>query len=562
MKPSDALRPIAAALLLLAPVPAFADTLFRNARIWTGDSKRPQAEAMLVADGRIVAIGADAVVRAAAPAGVREVDLGGLRVLPGFNDAHVHYGERDRNLLYDAGSLAEIQRRLAEALPQLPPGEWLVNGGWAYTDWPDKTPDRRHIDAITGDRPTVLHGRDGHMVLLNTAALRALGIDRTMADPQDGRILRRTDGEPTGELTGTALALARTPPPSAASVARWLERDFRAAATHGITSAQLLARPSDTMLDVLEDLARRNALPIRLTVAGRLPPPGSNTAAGLADAMALRKRFQWPRLRFGVVKGFLDGTIDARTAHMLEPLSDGSNGFGYYADVELADVVQIFDTQGFQIATHATGDAAIRQALDAFARAADANGLRDRRHRIEHIDVPTLADKARLKPLGVLPSSQPNFAYPDQSNLKSYAVLLGDRMARAQVYHSLNCAAHAQPFGSDFPVSPMDMLKAIHTAVTRTDRDGNPVGGWYPMERLSIEAAIRNLTAGGAYASFAEQETGMLKPGMRADFLVLSLDILSLPADALLKARVEQTWVDGIETHRASGPTLPLQQDR
>ena len=258
------------------------------------------------------------------------------------------------------------------------------------------------------------------------------------------------------------------------------------------------------------------------------------------------------RIKFGAVKGLLDGTVDARTAAMLEPYVGGGSGLPMWPEDQLKRSAAAWDAAGFQIMLHAIGDKAIRLALDAFEHAARVNGTSGRRHRVEHAEVPDPADLPRFARLGVIASTQALFANPDQTTLENYAPLLGPaRAARANAFGRFDQAGAVQAFGSDWPVFPMEPLRGIYCAATRQTPEGTPAGGWHPENRLSVEAALRHFTADAAYASFDEAEKGTLSPGKLADFVVLSQDLLALPPERLLEAKVLLTVVGGRESFRS-----------
>ena len=277
------------------------------------------------------------------------------------------------------------------------------------------------------------------------------------------------------------------------------------------------------------------------------------TAAQLRRFAALRDRRTSPYLRFGIAKGMLDGTVDARTAAMFEPYSGTADrGIPMWEQAELDRAVAAYDSAGIQVELHAIGDRAIRMALDAYERAAQRNGTANRRHRVEHIEVPTMADLPRFRRLGVIASTQAMFASPDAATLTNYAPLLGpDRASRSNSFRLFDDAGAVQAFGSDYPVFTMNVMRGLWSAVSRELPDGTPKGGWYPAGRIGVEAALRHFTIDAAYAAFEENEKGTIVPGKYADFVVLSDDIVSGPPETILKARVLMTIMGGRETWRA-----------
>ena len=534
------------------------DRIYVNALIWTGESAQPAAEAFAVRGDRFVAVGAAAGMRALAGPGTEVIDLGGRRVVPGFNDAHWHLPARKDARLDNAGSVEVIQQRLEEYAAGLPAGSWVTGRGWMPSDFPGNTADRRYLDAIFPDRPVVLRDRDGHQALANTRALQLAGITRDTPDPEDGLIARDAQGEPTGLLKEAASRLVRhlLPPLSADDTYQLLLEEVAAAARFGLTSLQ---DATEGGLTENERAAVTRALAEgRLLVRYRSAVPfDEDVTRGqleryVADCAAARGTLHG----CGFTKCILDGTVDAKTAVMLDPYVGGGNGLAMLSQQDLDRAVAAYDRAGIQVQVHAIGDGAIRMALDAFERAAKANGTGGRRHRIEHIEVPAPADLPRFRQLGVIASTQAIFATPDASTLQNYVPLIGpERAARAQPFRLFDDAGAVQAFGSDYPVYPMDPLLGIYTAVTRQTRAGTPAGGWYPANRIGVEAALAHYTRDAAYASFEESVKGTIAAGKYADFVVLSRDILAVPADELLETRVLMTVMGGRETFRAAGIT-------
>ncbi len=543
-----------------------ADRIYLNAKVWTGDAASPTAEAFTVRGDRIVAVGTSAALRAAARTGSTIVDLGGQRVVPGFNDAHWHLPSRQQVDLAGAGSVESIQRRLRAASQGLPAGAWLLGRGWSAADFPRNAPHRKYLDLLFQDRPVLLRDRDGHQALVNSKALALAGVTRATADPPRGQLDRDAQGELTGVLKESAAALVSrlVPAPSAAEVAATLDAEMTRAASFGITSLQEASagEPSGATFDAMQQAAARGALKVRWRVS--VPFAHDVTAdqlsrysrAGQPAGQSIRAGANTPAnaplLRYGIAKGMLDGTVDAKTAAMLEPYVGGGEGLPFWEQKALNDAVVAYDKAGLQIELHAIGDRAVRMALDAYEHAARVNGPRDRRHRIEHIEVPALSDLPRFKALGVIASTQAIFASPDATTLQNYAPLLGPaRASHSNAFKLFDDAGAVQAFGSDYPVFPMDVMRGIAVAVTRQMPDGTPRGGWYPEHRITVEAALRHFTRDAAYASFDEQEKGTISVGKLADFVVLSQDVLTVPIEQIARTKVLLTVMGGRETWRA-----------
>lgn len=525
--------------------------VYVNARIWTGDSLLPSAQALAVRDGRLVRIGSDADVRALAAGSTRVVDLGGKRVVPGFIDAHWHLPTAARADLVGAGSVPEIVRRLQAWAARLPAGAWVVGRGWTPTDFPENAPHKRFLDAAFPDRPVLITDRDGHQALANSIALRRARVTAATKDPAQGVIERGAGGEPTGLLKESASGLVSrlVPPPTAADIARRIDEESRAAVALGITMVHEASRraPSGPVFDALAAAAAADTLRLRWYVSVPFDPGA--TRAQLTRYVQLRDRYRGPWLRYGIAKGMLDGTVDAQTAAMLEPYADtDATGLPFWGAAVLNRGVARYDSAGLQVELHAIGDKAVRMALDAYAQARRVNGARDSRHRVEHVEVPHPSDLPRFKALGVIASTQAIFATPDVTTLTNYAPLLGPkRAALSNNFRQFDEAGAVQAFGSDYPVFPMDVIRGIYTAVTRMTPEGTPRGGWYPAGRISVEAALRHYTRDAAYAAFMEEQVGVLRAGMLADFVVLSDDLLAVPPTELLRVRVERTVVGGRE---------------
>lgn len=532
------------------------DHVYYGAKVWTGDPSAPSVAAFAVKGDRIVAVGSDAEVRSLAGPDTVSTNLGGRRVVAGFNDAHWHLPARRTARLDDAGSVTVIQQRLLEYAKRLAPGSWVMGRGWTPGDFPGNTADRRYLDGIFAGRPVLIRDRDGHQALANSRALVLAGITKDTPDPEDGVIAHRADGEPSGLLKEAAVGLVSKllPPMTADDTYALLLEEMDNAPRVGLTSLQ------DASEGGLTDNER--AAVMRAIKGGRLkvhyraavPFEKDATPAQLASYVKMNEDARGSLLSYGVAKCMLDGTVDAKTAYMLEPYVGGGNGKPFMSQEDLNATVAKYDRAGIQVETHAIGDAAVRMALDAYQYAAKVNGTTGRRHRVEHIEVPALADLPRFRELGVIASTQAIFALPDANTLSNYEPLLGSaRASHADAFRLFDDAGAVQAFGSDYPVYPMDPILGIYVAVTRQTPQGTPAGGWYPQNRISVEAALRHYTLDAAYASFDEFRKGTITPGKYADFVVLSEDILALPPERLLDAKVLLTVMGGRETYRAPG---------
>ncbi len=548
-------RVLGAILGLLATSPAqaqHADRIFVDGKVWTAVDGHLPAQAFAVRGDRILAVGSNAEMRALIGPTTAVVDLHGKLVVPGFNDAHWHFQSAESADLADTADVTEIQARLMAFAESHPKATWITGNGWGYAAFPGKVPHRKYLDSVFPDRPVVIWERDGHMCLANSKALGLAGVTKDTKDPEYGRLEREANGDLTGELKEAAVELVAShiPEPDAEARYQALRRTLEQAASYGLTSLQSASQGWGDDIPALDRVLAEGNLKTRFYVALALKKHPTND--DLHDDVALKDRYRGPLLKFGSVKGFVDGTVDAKTAVMVEPFVGGGNGIANFTQNELNQAVAAYDRVGLQVMLHAIGDKAIHMALDAYENAAKVNGVRDRRDRVEHVEVPLLADLPRFKQLGVIAVTQPLFANPDETTLNNFAVLLGpDRAAHADSFQIFDDAGAVQAFGSDHPVFSMEVLKSIYCAVTRMTPQGTPKGGWYPEGRVSVEAALKHFTRDAAYASFDDDVKGTITPGKLADFVVLSDDILTGPAEKILQTKVLMTVMGGQPTYRA-----------
>lgn len=539
-----------------------ADTVFVNGRVWTGDPAKPQAQAVAVRGTRIVRLGSDRQIEALAGRGTVRVDLRGRYVFPGFIDSHIHFLVMDELDLAGLESADAIRQAIADWAGAHPEAPWIVGRGWQAGAFPKGGPTRALLDPILPARPAFLTDRDGHTALVNSRALELAGITRSTVDPPNGIVVKDARGEPTGLLKEAAMQLVEllVPPPTAEDRYRALKQRLDLAASYGITSVHQASFPAED-LATYERVLDEGGLTVRFYVA--VPFLKAPSGEDFERWDALRRKHSDDRFRVGAAKGMLDGVVDMKTASMFEPYVGGGNGLPMWTQDEVNAAAVEYDRRGWQVMLHAVGDKAIDMALGAFEHVARTNGPRDRRFRVEHVEVPRLQDLARFKPLGAIASTQALFANPDKTTLENFAVLLGpERASRADSFRIFDDAGVRQAFGSDSPVFSMEVLRGLYCAVTRQTPAGTPAGGWYPAGRISAEAALRHFTRDGAYASFEEDAKGVLGEGRLADFVVLSEDVLAPPAERILQARVLLTVMGGQETYRSPAFPRPTQVRR
>jgi predicted amidohydrolase YtcJ len=514
-----------------------------NAKVWTGDPRRPWATALAVAGDRLVAVGSTAEVRKLVPPGVRVIDAGGRMVVPGFIDSHVHFLEGGFRLssvqLRDAKTPAEFAARIRAFAATVPKGTWIVGGDWDHEQWGGELPARAWIDSVTPDHPVWVNRLDGHMALANSLALRLAGVARGTPEVSGGSIVRDAQGEPTGVLKDNAMGLVWKAVPDAPAELedRALDAAMRYVAERGVTSVHHMGSWGD--LAVLERAHRAGRMRTRVYAS---VPLGS--WARLRDTVAARgKGDVW--LRIGGLKGFVDGSLGSHTAAMLAPFTDAPTDSGFLVTTpkDLEAWTRGADAAGLQVNVHAIGDRAIRTQLDIFERVAREHGARDRRFRIEHAQHIAPADIARFGALGVIPSMQPYHAIDD--GRWADRVIGAERAKGTYAFRSLLDSGAPLAFGSDWFVAPPTPLEGIYAAVTRATLDGKHPDGWVPEQKITVEEALRAYTAGGAYAEFAERWKGTLRTGMVADFVMLDRDITRVPAAEIRDARVLLTVVGG-----------------
>ncbi len=535
---------------LLAQSPALVLT---NGKIWTGSQAQPQAEAVACLNGRIVAVGSSAEVLRSAGPRTEIIDLGGKLVVPGFNDAHVHFYDGGSDLsgvqLRDAKSEAEFRERIRRFAAQLPKGRWILGGDWDHENWtPARLPTRQLIDEAAGDHPVFVSRLDGHMALANTLALKLAGITRDTPDPPGGTIVRDSNGEPAGVLKDAAKAAVERiiPAPSEEEIDDAIRAAMRYAAENGVTSVQDVSA-APPYLRVYQKLLQRGELTVR--ISGHQPLADWKRLAGVG----ILANFGGPMLHIGALKGFADGSLGSTTALFFEPYLDAPSTSGLANDEMIPESKMLghiidADRAGLQVAVHAIGDKANHLVLNFFEQAIAANGPRDRRFRIEHAQHLQADDIPRFAKLGVIASMQPYHAIDDGRWAEKR--IGPERARRTYAFRSLLDAGAILAFGSDWDVAPMIPLSGIYGAVTRRTLDGKHPGGWVPEQKITVSEALRAYTWGSAYASFEEKIKGAIEPGKLADMVVLSRDILTIDPAEIADVKVLMTVFDGKVIYR------------
>jgi predicted amidohydrolase YtcJ len=513
-------------------------------------------EAVAVQGGRITAVGSAQDARTWTGSDTRLLELEGRTVLPGFQDAHLHPPRgglaRVRCDLYEATTREACLEVVARYAAEHPDLEWIAGGGWSIDSFPGGTPSRGDLDAVVPDRPVVLYNRDRHGVWVSSRALTLAGITRDTHDPPDGRIEREPSGEPQGTLHEGAMELvARLLPPTTQT--EWEEAILRAQAelhALGITAWQDAAVTAETYPAYLA-LAGRGALTMRME--GNLLWERAHGEGQLEELIARRDAAALERLRLRGAKIFVDGVLENFTGAVLEPYVGSDNtGLSMHDPDELARIVTALDAHGFQVHMHTIGDRAVREALDAVEAARRANGARDARHHLAHVQLVHPDDLPRFRELGVAANVSPYWACRSNYVTVHTEPFIGpERSARMYPFGSLVRAGARLAFGSDWTVSTPNPLLEIEVAATRVppdDRDAEPL---LPDEALDLQTALATFTAGSAYVNFLDEETGTIEPGKLADLVVLDRDVLGPGAGPIGDAKVLLTLVEGEAVYAA-----------
>ena len=522
-----------------------------NARVWTGDSARPWAEAFAVRGDRFATVGSSAAVRKIAGT-ARVIDAAGRMVVPGFIDSHVHFIDGGFGLssvqLRDAKRPAEFIARIKAFAATVPPGAWITGGNWDHEQWGGELPRHDWIDSVTPNNPVWINRLDGHMSLANAAALRAAKITRASRDVAGGTIVRDARGEPTGVLkdNATDLVNAVVPNPPAELEDRALDTAMAYVAAQGVTSVDHMGSWRD--LAIFERAHKAGRLKTRIYAAVPLA-----TWETLRDTVAARGRGDaW--LRIGALKGFVDGSLGSHTAAMLQPFTDAPSDTGLFVNTHehLYEWTSGADKARLHVIVHAIGDRAIRDQLDIFERVEKENGPRDRRFRIEHAQHIAPSDIPRFARLGVIASMQPYHAIDDGRWAEK--VIGHERAKTTYAFRSLRDAGATLAFGSDWFVAPPTPLEGLYAAVTRRTLDDRNPDGWIPEQKISLEDALRAYTRGAAYATFDEKEKGVIATGALADFAIIDRDLTKVAPEAIRDARIALTAVGGRVVYERKAP--------
>jgi predicted amidohydrolase YtcJ len=521
------------------------DLLLYHGLIHTLDPLQPTATALAIRGDRILASGSDDDMRALLPAatGDQVVDLGGLPVLPGLIDAHLHfdwYSLGLQNVDAETATLAECLERVRAKAAATPAGQWVTGLGWNQNAWGGQFPTAAQLDAVAPHHPVMLRAKSGHASWASSAAMKLAGVSAATANPATGEIQRDASGAPTGIFFEDAMHLIDRliPEATAADVAQAMLQAQENAWRVGLTGIHDFdGRRSFTALQILKEQGR-----LGLRVVKQIQVRHLAEAVGLG----LRSGFGDDWLRIGNIKVFVDGALGPRTASMIEPYDGEPANYG----IVVTDKEQLYEhatlaaANGLAMTVHAIGDKANHDLLDVYATIRGeerSRGQAPLRHRCEHVQLLHPADYGRLGRLNVVASMQPIHATSDMLMADRY---WGKRSAGAYAWRTQLEAGATLAFGSDCPVESFNPFWGLHAAVTRRRADGTPgPQGWYPDQRLDVETALRGFTLGAAYAGYSEDRLGSLAPGKLADLVVVSDDPFSIEPMAIKDIRVRGTLV-------------------
>ena len=536
--------------LCLAQNQPLPDLLLFHARVVTMNPAMPSAQAIAITGDRITWVGQDLEAQMLFPSVKSKIDLHGATVMPGIIDAHTHLFELGKSLLRlnlkDVATEQEAVARVRERAAAARPGEWILGWGWDEGKWAAHYPDSAALSRASPENPVYLIGLHGFAAWANKKALAIAGITAATKDPENGKIVRDEKTlEPTGILLNRAQTLVENhiPPMSMEQTEKAIELAAEQCIRNGLTSVHE-ARVSPLMVQAYRNLLGKGRLPLRIYVM----LDGADKA--LVEEWLARgpEIDSHHRLTIRGFKLFADGALGSRGAALLAGYSDApeSRGLVTTSQARIYDLTRRSLEKGFQVCTHAIGDAANRMTLDAYQQAlGEVRAARDPRLRVEHAQVLAPDDISRFAQLGVIASMQPTHATSDMAWAEKR--IGPERIQGAYAWRSLLKTGVHLPLSSDFPGETLNPFYGIYAAITRQDVEGNPRGGWYPEQRLTLEEALRGYTREAAYAEFEEKEKGSLEPGKLADLIVIDKDITQLGSKPreILSIRVLKTFIGG-----------------
>ncbi len=531
------------------------DLILYGGDIRTQDPSCPQAEAIAVGGGRVLAVGRNDEIKSLADSETKIIHLEGRLVLPGMMDCHFHYYDwalgRNRLTLAEVKSYTEFMQTVTDAAARSQPDQWILGQGWNESDWPEnRLPRLADLDRAAPNHPLALWRCDMHLAVVNSRALELAGIDENTPAPPEGVITRDASGRPNGILCETAIDLIRDiiPAPAEDELVEILRAGLPVIHALGLTGLHDTRVWKDVqggalMLRIWQRLREQGDLSLR--VWSSLPGESLDEAISLG----LRTGLGDDRLRVGHLKYFADGGMGARTAWMIEPYLDAESGMPLMDPAELESAVNRADRAGLAVRIHVIGDRANREVISIFERLEANRSYKGPAvpHRLEHVQMIRPEDLIRLGRLGLAACVQPHNMILDINMIDE---CVGSKGKWTYAFGNILKAGVLTLFGSDAPVADPNPLFNIHAAVTRQRRDGTPSGGWYPESRVSVDEAVKAYTVSPARAYGLENELGSLTPGKRADLIVLDANIYECDPQKIGEAQVDLTVFDGRVVHR------------
>ena len=517
-----------------------ADIIIKNAKIWTGDLDKPNAEAMAIKGDSIIAIGSFEELIKFKGQNTEINDIHGNFITPGFIDTHVHLLMGGNSLLNvqlrNANTKEEFIKRIALFSKDIKPNQWIVEGNWDHTLWGGELPSKEWIDEFTKEKPVAIYRMDGHMILANSAALKIAGIDRNTPKIKNGEIVKNPDGTPTGILKSEAMYLVLNKIPALTDYQK--EKAIKHAQEYLLSNGVTSIHDVDSLggFGILKKIHTNNQLAIRVYSAD----PLHNW-----NVLSEEKKIDNKWLKNGLLKGFVDGSLGSHSAAFKEPYSDKPEDSGILtANIDsLKTWITKADNKNLQITVHAIGDKANNTLLNTYQAVIQLNGNKDRRFRIEHAQHLDKNDISRFSDLNVIASMQPYHAIDDGRWAEN---LIGkERIQTTYPFKSLIDANTTLVFGSDWPVAPASPLYGIYAAVTRQTLDNKNPNGWVPEQKINVEQALIAYTKNAAFSSFDEKIKGTLEKGKLADFVVLNEDLTTIKPEKIKNVIVLQTYVGG-----------------
>jgi predicted amidohydrolase YtcJ len=521
-----------------------ADLVITNANVHTVSTSKPKAQSIAVIGNKIVAVGSDADTKSYIGPKTRVIDAGGKLVVPGFNDAHVHFLETGQQLssvdLRSAKTPQEFVERIKAFASKLPKGRWILGGKWDHENWtPNNLPTAALIDAATPDNPVFIDRLDGHMALANSLAMKLAGVNKDTKDVEGGEIVRDANGNPTGVFKDAAMSYVGKviPDPSFDERLEAAQASTDHAASLGVTSVQDMSAGTD--VGVYQELLRRGTLKTRVYGCSPLADYKRWQNTGLHYA------FGDAMLRVGCLKGYSDGSLGSTTAWFFDPYLDAPNSRGLASDEipKTPEYVLAADKAGLQVRIHAIGDRANATVLDIFEKTAEANGSRDRRFTIEHAQHLRQEDIKRFGSQKVIASMQPFHAIDD--GRWAWKRLDDRRIRGTYAFRTILATGGVLAFGSDSPVAPLNPIWGVYAAVTRRTLDDKNPDGWVPEQKISVAETVKAFTWGSAFAEFQDGVKGSIEAGKLADLVILSDDIFTIDPVKIWNVKVLTTVVDG-----------------